>query len=435
MTQTILVADDNLTVQRVACDMLSREGLAVVTVANGVAAIKKIAALKPLVVLADVDMPGKDGYEVCEFVKAQPDLVHVRVLLAVSDADPYDRERGERVRSDGVIKKPFDRAELSSLISKSIEQAQALCLPPAVADKSVDAAPAEADPASEVESEAASVSETASSADPVPTEAACIEGTLQPVCNEGNSEQVLHEAPALDAVSSAASQNPGECPGVESSAPPAEIPVAPAELESQPQYTTAEDLIEPVPPPAQTSEKATDEINPQDDPPRELARSTQPVLEAVEDESSPESSPGPMAAVDVLPEQGETPAQELRTPEDAAEEAFEFADCPSSITPESWDSPETFLADADPEPEGHPLTAPLGPTAPIAEAAVSSEAPEKHAATQRTSFDVSLVASIIHAAVKRIAPPAFSPEMVLSLERTLSDEIIAELSDDPSNPR
>lgn len=130
MPPTVLVADDNLTVQRMASEMLSEEGMDVITVANGMAAIKKLPDVKPLVVVADVDMPGKNGYEVCDFVKSRPELGYVRVLLVVSDSDPLDGGRGAEVRADGVVKKPFDRQAFVSLVVKSLGEAQALCPPP-----------------------------------------------------------------------------------------------------------------------------------------------------------------------------------------------------------------------------------------------------------------------------------------------------------------
>lgn len=129
MPPTVLVADDNLTVQRMASEMLSEEGMDVITVANGMAAIKKLPDVKPLVIVADVDMPGKNGYEVCDFVKSQPELDYVRVLLVVSDSDPLDGGRGAEVRADGVVKKPFDRQAFVSLVVKSLGEAQALCPP------------------------------------------------------------------------------------------------------------------------------------------------------------------------------------------------------------------------------------------------------------------------------------------------------------------
>ena len=72
MPRLVLVADDSPTHQRRASGILTGEGLEVLTVSNGVAAIKKLPSINPALVLADVAMPGRDGYEVCEFVKNSP---------------------------------------------------------------------------------------------------------------------------------------------------------------------------------------------------------------------------------------------------------------------------------------------------------------------------------------------------------------------------
>ncbi|MGH9325210.1 MAG: response regulator [Terriglobia bacterium] len=133
MTRTVLIADDNLTIQRMAAEMLSQHDVEVVTVANGVAAIKKLPMVKPLVVLADADMPGKDGYEVCSFVKSSPGFGHVRAFLVVGDEQPYDEARGADARVDGVIKKPFDRELLVAIVIESLRQA-AMVAPPEVED-------------------------------------------------------------------------------------------------------------------------------------------------------------------------------------------------------------------------------------------------------------------------------------------------------------
>ena len=77
MARLILVADDSPTIQRRAQGILQGEGFVVETVPNGVAAIRKLPQLRPVLVLADVSMPGKDGYEVCDFVKTSKDLHHV----------------------------------------------------------------------------------------------------------------------------------------------------------------------------------------------------------------------------------------------------------------------------------------------------------------------------------------------------------------------
>jgi CheY-like chemotaxis protein len=114
----VLVADDSPTIQKKAVGILKGEGFEVETVSNGVAAIKRLAVLHPVVILADVSMPGRDGYEVCDFVKKSTELCRVPVLLVASDMEPYDEARGSHVRADGIIKKPFDPQELISQVVK-----------------------------------------------------------------------------------------------------------------------------------------------------------------------------------------------------------------------------------------------------------------------------------------------------------------------------
>ena len=116
MARTILVADDSPAIQKRAAGLLAGEGIEVVTVANGIAAIKKLPSIKPHIVLADVSMPGKDGYEVCDHIKKSPEHENTVVLLLVSDMEPYDEMRSRRVRADGIVKKPFIEGELQDLV-------------------------------------------------------------------------------------------------------------------------------------------------------------------------------------------------------------------------------------------------------------------------------------------------------------------------------
>jgi len=125
LPRIVLVADDSPTIQKRALGILKAEGFDVETVSNGVAAIKRLALLHPVVILADVSMPGRDGYEVCEFVKKSEEFSRVPVLLVASDMEPYDDARGAEVRADGIIKKPFDAHELSSLVVKLAAQFEA----------------------------------------------------------------------------------------------------------------------------------------------------------------------------------------------------------------------------------------------------------------------------------------------------------------------
>src|SRR6266403_2009988 len=86
---------------------LKDHGIEVVAVGNGEAAVRKICDIHPDLVLADVFMPVRNGYEVCEYVKDDPALKHIPVILLVGAFDPLDEQEAQRVRADGVLKKPF----------------------------------------------------------------------------------------------------------------------------------------------------------------------------------------------------------------------------------------------------------------------------------------------------------------------------------------
>src|ERR1700736_6693144 len=103
----ILVADDNSNVQKTMALALAGLGLEVVSVNNGEAAVRKLADVSPDLVLADVFMPVRNGYEVCEFVKKDPRFAQIPVILLVGAFDPLDEKEARRVGADGVLKKPF----------------------------------------------------------------------------------------------------------------------------------------------------------------------------------------------------------------------------------------------------------------------------------------------------------------------------------------
>src|SRR5262245_47685318 len=103
----ILVADDNSNIQKMVGLALKDKGIDVVAVGNGEAAVRKINDVRPDLVLADVFMPVRNGYEVCKFVKDNAALSHVPVILLVGAFDPLDEQEAQRVGADGVLKKPF----------------------------------------------------------------------------------------------------------------------------------------------------------------------------------------------------------------------------------------------------------------------------------------------------------------------------------------
>lgn len=104
---TILVADDNSNIQKMVCLAVKDLGVDVVSVGNGEAAVHKLNDLLPDLILADIFMPVRSGYEVCEFVKHNPRLASIPVVLLTGAFDPFDEKEAQRVGADGVLKKPF----------------------------------------------------------------------------------------------------------------------------------------------------------------------------------------------------------------------------------------------------------------------------------------------------------------------------------------
>ncbi|HEU5404032.1 MAG TPA: response regulator [Terriglobales bacterium] len=123
MSLKVLLADDSMTAQNMGKKILAESGYDVTTVSNGAAAVKKIAEVKPDVVILDIYMPGYTGLEVCERVRANMDTANLPVLLTVGKMEPYRAEDGAKVRADGVIVKPFEATDLLAVVKKMTEKA------------------------------------------------------------------------------------------------------------------------------------------------------------------------------------------------------------------------------------------------------------------------------------------------------------------------
>ena len=108
MSKKLLLADDSVTIQRVIEMTFSGEDVQVLAVSDGEEAIARIAAEKPDIVLADIGMPKRSGYEVSAFVKGRPELAHIPVLLLAGAFEPVDETKAKEAGCDGVLVKPFE---------------------------------------------------------------------------------------------------------------------------------------------------------------------------------------------------------------------------------------------------------------------------------------------------------------------------------------
>ncbi len=406
MARTILVADDSPTVQKKASGILTGEGLEVVTVSNGVAAVKKLPTVKPLVVLADVSMPGKDGYEVCEFIKSTLELRSTPVILIFSDTDPYEGTRGARVQADGTIKKPFDRDELIAIVNKFVAQSEA-------------AAPKPAKP-------------------PMPPAAFVVEPM-----DEDPEASMKAEGPDLSSLSQ----------GVVFGMPGAEEPSAPAfgpgEFSASPvleSEATPEPALESLIPPPESATSASEVLDTSAvEPPvyEEQPVSAEPVL--IEEPTAPSPVPEPPAERTMMFHTPADIAEPVLSDEAVTEAAAPAAEPPAAAEPSAAPEPppaaEPELEEAEPEPAhaspttlesytlneaaaGHvrfETSEPAAVAAPEPEPVAPPPAPA-------TTLDTEQIFSIVHKVVLKMSPPALSPQMIEDMARKFADEIIAELT-------
>ena len=103
----LLLADDSIAIQKVIDLTFSDEGMEVVTVGDGQDALEKLNQCRPDVVLADIFMPGVDGYALCRYIKENKRFQNVPVMLLVGSFEPFDEAEAKRAGADDVVTKPF----------------------------------------------------------------------------------------------------------------------------------------------------------------------------------------------------------------------------------------------------------------------------------------------------------------------------------------
>src|SRR5215831_2505104 len=112
MERTILVADDSPTIRRLVTQTFADGNFRIVEVNNGDAAIRTFDEVQPNVVLADIYMPGKNGYQVCNYVRSHPEYGRTPVVLLVGAFDAFDEDLAKKAGASASITKPFEPAAL-----------------------------------------------------------------------------------------------------------------------------------------------------------------------------------------------------------------------------------------------------------------------------------------------------------------------------------
>jgi CheY-like chemotaxis protein len=117
MPRTILVADDSPTIRRLVAQTFADADFRIVEVNNGDSAIKTFEELRPNVVLADIYMPAKNGYQVCAHIRNHPKLGRTPVVLLVGAFDAFDEAAARKAGATASITKPFEPGALIELVT------------------------------------------------------------------------------------------------------------------------------------------------------------------------------------------------------------------------------------------------------------------------------------------------------------------------------
>jgi len=122
MSQKILVADDEPNIVISLEYLLKREGYTVLIARDGQEALEAIAREKPDLVLLDVMMPQKTGFEVCQALRASDDLQAIKILMLTAKGRDTDVAKGLALGADAYITKPFSTRELVLKVAELLRQ-------------------------------------------------------------------------------------------------------------------------------------------------------------------------------------------------------------------------------------------------------------------------------------------------------------------------
>lgn len=119
----ILVVDDNPDNAHIIRDYLEARGYPITVAYNGDDALKAFEEVKPSLVLLDVMMPGRDGWQVCREIKSHPTLGrNVRVVMVTALDDWVNKRQALQTGADDFVEKPFELSKLAATVERNVKQ-------------------------------------------------------------------------------------------------------------------------------------------------------------------------------------------------------------------------------------------------------------------------------------------------------------------------
>ncbi|MBL8473883.1 MAG: response regulator [Rhodocyclaceae bacterium] len=123
MPKKVLIVDDEPNIVISIEFLMKREGFATVVAHDGEAALEKVAAERPDLVLLDVMMPRRNGYEVCQMLRANPDYAGLRIIMLTAKGRETEVAKGLALGADAYMTKPFATKDLVAQVRKLLDPA------------------------------------------------------------------------------------------------------------------------------------------------------------------------------------------------------------------------------------------------------------------------------------------------------------------------
>ncbi len=324
MSATILLADDSPTIQKVVELTFAETGYQVVAVSGGTELLDRLPDVKPEVVICDVIMPDRDGYEVCQTIKSAPETLHIPVILLTGTFEPFDRDRALAVGCDEIVTKPFEARHLIAAVEKLVKGEAAEVEPAGAQEQEEEygtflvAPPTSGDEEEPAEASQESDIEGAGEAEAPAAEPGTEFEAFPPVEDAVPDEGLDFTTTGFAEMEEAGRQPhvPMEAPaeGIEIEDRPLDVPI-PEREEAEPEEFEAPTTGEPIEPPAtfEADEEApvvhgpsdTAPVEPPEEPQAEFVPDAEP--ETIEETPAPESDIMAEAPVEE-PEPEEEPA-------------------------------------------------------------------------------------------------------------------------------
>jgi CheY-like chemotaxis protein len=118
----ILLADDSPQALRLAEQILTTQGIEVVSVTDGAVALRRLGDVNPDLLISDVYLPTKNAFELARFMRSQPQYRHVPVIFAAAPADEFNEQDARNAGADLILRKPFEASALVGAVQRLLEQ-------------------------------------------------------------------------------------------------------------------------------------------------------------------------------------------------------------------------------------------------------------------------------------------------------------------------